>query len=92
MTFMMWVRWTLPRLRIDQVMKTCLKYCTPIAAAMFIGAVLWTYYLPGGLFLESMPYGVVREGQLLEAQTQTAPPTAMREAHSPMTRLTRSEH
>ena len=38
-TFMMWVRWTLPRLRIDQVMKTCLKYCTPIAAVMFLGAV-----------------------------------------------------
>ncbi len=38
-TFMMWVRWTLPRLRIDQVMTTCLKYCTPIAAVMFLGAV-----------------------------------------------------
>ena len=50
-TFMMWVRWTLPRLRIDQVMKTCLKYCTPIAAVMFLGAVLWTWRFPGGLFL-----------------------------------------
>ena len=48
-TFMMWVRWTLPRLRIDQVMTTCLKYCTPIAAVMFLGAMLWTYCLPGGL-------------------------------------------
>ncbi len=43
---MMWIRWTLPRLRIDQVMTTCLKYCTPIAAAMFLGAVLWQYWLP----------------------------------------------
>src|SRR5262245_61482161 len=46
---MMWVRWTLPRLRIDQVMKVCLKYCTPIAAVMFLGAALWTYQFPSGL-------------------------------------------
>ena len=38
-TVMMWVRWTLPRLRIDQVIKTCWKYCTPIAAAMFVGVI-----------------------------------------------------
>ncbi len=63
-TFMMWARWTLPRLRIDQVMTTCLKYCTPIAAVMFAGAMLWTYFLPGGLLLPpSRPLGQVREGQ-----------------------------
>lgn len=56
-TVMMWVRWTLPRLRIDQVMKTCLKYCTPIAAAMFLGAIFWTFLLPGGLGLRARPYG-----------------------------------
>ncbi len=38
---MMWVRWTLPRLRIDQVMTTCLKYCVPIAAFGFLGALVW---------------------------------------------------
>ena len=38
-TVMMWVRWTLPRLRIDQVMTTCLKYCVPLAAICFIGTV-----------------------------------------------------
>ncbi|MGI9457470.1 MAG: complex I subunit 1/NuoH family protein, partial [Aeoliella sp.] len=47
---MMWVRWTLPRLRIDQVMTTCLKYCTPIAAAMFVGAALWHMTLPDRVF------------------------------------------
>lgn len=40
-TVMMWVRWTLPRLRIDQVLTTCLKYCVPLAAACFVGAMLW---------------------------------------------------
>jgi NADH-quinone oxidoreductase subunit H len=40
-TFMMWVRWTLPRLRIDQVLTTCLKYCVPLSAACFVGAILW---------------------------------------------------
>jgi len=48
---MMWLRWTLPRLRIDQVMTVCLKYCIPLAAAMFVGAALWTYAFPGGLIL-----------------------------------------
>ncbi|MEX0818933.1 MAG: NADH-quinone oxidoreductase subunit NuoH [Pirellulaceae bacterium] len=43
-TVMMWIRWTLPRLRIDQVMTTCLKYCMPIAAFGFLGAMLWQVY------------------------------------------------
>jgi NADH-quinone oxidoreductase subunit H len=80
-TFMMWVRWTLPRLRIDQVMTTCLKYCTPIAAVMFIGATLWTYFLPGGLFIpQSTRYGSVREGWQLEAQSRAAAESAAEEA------------
>jgi NADH-quinone oxidoreductase subunit H len=40
-TVMIWVRWTLPRLRIDQVITACLKYCTPLAAACFAGALVW---------------------------------------------------
>jgi NADH-quinone oxidoreductase subunit H len=54
-TAMMWVRWTLPRLRIDQVMTVCLKYCTPIAAVMFVGAVLWSFAFPGGVGLPGAP-------------------------------------
>lgn len=65
-TVMMWVRWTLPRLRIDQVMTTCWKYCTPIACAMFLGVMLWQALLPGGLGL--LPTQVVRYGEVLEGQ------------------------
>lgn len=40
-----WVRWTLPRLRIDQVMTTCLKYLVPISCGLFLMAVLWPLVL-----------------------------------------------
>jgi NADH-quinone oxidoreductase subunit H len=43
---MMWVRWTLPRLRIDQVMMTCLKYLLPISCALFLGVSLWQVVVP----------------------------------------------
>jgi NADH-quinone oxidoreductase subunit H len=71
---MMWVRWTLPRLRIDQVMKTCLKYCTPIAAVMFLGVVIWKYEFPGGLWLKTNPpLAATREGWLeSQARSQTS--------------------
>ena len=38
---MMWVRWTLPRLRIDQVMMTCLKYLLPISCMLLLGVSVW---------------------------------------------------
>lgn len=42
---MMWVRWTLPRLRIDQVMMTCLKYLLPISCFLLLGVSLWEVLL-----------------------------------------------
>jgi NADH-quinone oxidoreductase subunit H len=45
-TVMMWVRWTLPRLRIDQVMMTCLKYLVPISCLLLLGVSLWLLLVP----------------------------------------------
>jgi len=40
-----WVRWTLPRIRIDQVMMTCLKYLIPISCVLFLTATLYPLIL-----------------------------------------------
>lgn len=52
---MMWVRWSLPRLRIDQVMMTCLKYLLPISCALLLGVSLWMVALPA-MVINSLKY------------------------------------
>lgn len=60
-TVMMWVRWTLPRLRIDQVITMCWKYCVPISALCFAGVMVWQYVGLGHM-LGSLDVSTVREG------------------------------
>ncbi|MBU0743429.1 NADH-quinone oxidoreductase subunit NuoH [bacterium] len=37
----MWVRWTLPRLRVDQLMHTCWKVMVPLTLLCVLGAGIW---------------------------------------------------
>jgi NADH-quinone oxidoreductase subunit H len=37
----MWLRWTLPRPRIDQVLYACIKVLLPLGCTLLLGAALW---------------------------------------------------
>lgn len=42
----MWIRWTLPRPRIDQVIYACLKVLLPMACVLLLGAAFWQLFIP----------------------------------------------
>jgi NADH-quinone oxidoreductase subunit H len=75
-----WLRWTLPRLRIDQVMTTCLKYLVPISCFLFLGAIVWPLVMLtalGQTTWTSSPLGKqvaaeVRESQVIKARADKA--------------------
>jgi NADH-quinone oxidoreductase subunit H len=55
---MMWVRWTLPRLRVDQVMTTCLKYLLPISCGLLLTTAVWEIFFPAGVLASlGLPFG-----------------------------------
>ena len=42
----MWLRWTLPRPRIDQVLYACVKVMFPAACVLLLGAAIWPMIVP----------------------------------------------
>ena len=43
-----WMRWTLPRIRIDQVMYACVQVLLPLTMLLLLGNTFWQLLVPAG--------------------------------------------
>ena len=61
----MWLRWTLPRPRIDQVLYTCVKVLLPLACVILLGAAIWQLFVPARTGLPWAHYNPFRWNDLV---------------------------
>ncbi len=61
----MWLRWTLPRPRIDQVLYACIKVLLPMACVLLLGGALWQLLVGE---LQAVPWMPFEVGQPLAGQ------------------------
>jgi NADH-quinone oxidoreductase subunit H len=57
--FVIQIRWTVPRLRVDQLMITCWKYLVPLSLAAILGVLVWIAAVPARTLLDYVTRGVM---------------------------------
>lgn len=55
----MWVRWTLPRPRIDQVLHACFKVLLPLSLVLLVGSSLWKLFIESGSWVDQATRSVL---------------------------------
>ncbi len=60
-----WIRATLPRVRVDQLMSVCWKYLVPMAFANMLAMALWVLAFPHGSRIASITMTTIGAGLLV---------------------------